>query len=106
MTATIQVQDTGAAPVTTGPLTAPLEIVRAAGARHRTALADGAWTLPGWALITTTAAALALIAFAVLAWRDAASPALIVIALGLVAVAFTPDVIAVLPQTTTEPESR
>lgn len=107
MTTTVHPQDTGVLPVSTGPLTGSLQIVRAAGARHRTAVQDGAWTLPGWALVAATAAAVALIAVAVIAWRDAASPALIGIALAALAVAFTPDLLAALPEPAdAETESR
>lgn len=97
MTSTIHAQATSTGELRTGPLTVPLQIIRAAGARHRTAVEHGADTLPGWALFATTAVSVALIAFGILQWRDGASPLLIALALGITAVAFTPDVLAALP---------
>lgn len=97
MTTTASSQDTAAIAVSTGPLTVPLEIIRAAGARHRDAVNDGAFTLPGWVLLAATAAAFGLIGFAVLAWRDAGSPLLIACAVLGLAAAYTPDVLAALP---------
>lgn len=97
MTVAIRPQDTAASPPRTGALTVPIQIVQDARARHRTAVDAGWQTLPAWALIATTAFSMGLIVFAVLAWRDTASPLLIVLAVLGVIVAFTPDVAAALP---------
>lgn len=93
MTATVHHQDTAAAPRTTGPLTVPLEIIRAAGARHRLAVAEHD-ALPGWALGLVALFAAALCVFGVLEWRDVASPLLIACALIGALAAFTPDLLA------------
>lgn len=96
MTSTIHAQGTAPGDLRTGPLTVPLQIIRAAGARHRAAVSEER-TLPGWAILATVCTAAALIAFAVLAWRDVASPLLIGISLLAPLVAVTPDVLAALP---------
>lgn len=97
MTATVHPQDTAAQPRTTGPLTVPLEIIRAAGARHREAVAEHD-ALPGWALAAVALFAAALTIFGVLEWRDVASPLLIACALIGALAAFTPDLLAVRVQ--------
>lgn len=99
MTATVQsAQDTAALPLPTGPLTVPIQIIRAAGARHRDARDRGVFTLPAWALLTATAVFTAAIAFALVEWLPAASPLLIAVALVGLAAAYTPDVLAALPR--------
>jgi hypothetical protein len=95
MTATIHAQNTGTMPTRTGPLTVPLQIIRAANARHRDAIEKHS-ALPGWALAAVTVWTAVLIVFAVLQWRDLGSPLLIACALLGAAAAFTPDVIAAL----------
>lgn len=94
MTATVHPQDTAAAPPRTGALTAPILIIRAAGARHRVAV-DEHGALPGWALAAVALFTAALIVFAVIEWRDTASPLLIACAAVGAAAAFTPDLLAV-----------
>jgi hypothetical protein len=89
MTATVHAQNTGALPTPTGSLTVPLQIIGAAGARHRTAIVQHR-ALPAWALLTVTVLAAALIALAVLDARPA-SPALILCTLIGTAAAFAPD---------------
>ena len=93
MTATVQIHPTVAPASATGPLTVPLEIIRAAGARHRVAVAEHD-ALPGWALLAVVAFALGLIAFAIAEWRGIGSPLLIACALIGAAAAFAPDVLA------------
>lgn len=93
MTATVPVHPTVAPATPTGPLTVPLEIIRAAGARHRDAVAEHD-ALPAWALLAVVAFALGLISFAIAEWRTLGSPLLIACALIGAAAAFAPDVIA------------
>lgn len=86
-------QDTATIAVQTGPLTVPLEIIRAAGARHREAVAEHG-ALPGWALAAVLLWTSALVAFAVLDWRDVGSPLLIACTLIGAGACFAPDAIA------------
>lgn len=93
MTATVPAQPTAALPTATGPLTVPIAIIRAAGARHRVAVAEHD-ALPAWALLAVVAFALGLIAFAIAEWRGLGSPLLIACSLIGAAAAFAPDIIA------------
>jgi hypothetical protein len=93
MTATVLPQNTAALARQTGPLTVPIEIIRAAGARHRVAVAEHG-ALPGGVLAGVAAFTVALVVFAVLEWHDTASPLLIACALIGAAAAFTPDALA------------
>jgi hypothetical protein len=93
MTAAVHPQNTAATPTRTGPLTVPLEIIRAAGARHRLAVAEHD-ALPGWALALVALFAAPLCAFGVIEWHDVASPLLIACALIGALAAFTPDLLA------------
>ncbi len=97
MTATVPAQITAASPGTMGPLTVPLEIIRAAGARHRVAVAEHG-ALPGWALGLVALLVTLIAVFGILEWRDVASPLLIGCALIGAAAAFTPDVLAARAQ--------
>lgn len=100
MTATVPVQPTVAPAAPTGPLTVPIEILRAAGARHRSARAEGV-ALPAWALLGVAAIVPAMIALALLEWRGLASILLIVMTLIGAGCAFALDVVGVLQQPAT-----
>lgn len=101
MTATVPSQSTAALPRQTGPLTVPLEIIRAVGARHRIAV-QTRHALPGWALAAVTVYAVGLIAFAVIEWRAVGSPLLIACALIGALAAFAPDLLAARSTRTAE----